>query len=84
MISTETGFGSDADIIFQKQDSKNPPSDHLCYIVISPAYRSAIQRRFPAVLKRDGLAVSNHVLYAIDRTNPYPSQQTCSRTRKPS
>jgi len=35
MISTKTGFGSDTDIIFQKQirsDSENPLSNHLCQI----------------------------------------------------
>jgi len=40
-------------------------SDATDYIVISPAHRSAIQRRFPAVLKRNGLAISNQVLYVI-------------------
>jgi len=40
-------------------------SDTTEYIAISPAYRSAIQCRFPAVLKRDGLTVFNHVLYVI-------------------
>jgi len=29
------------------------------------AYRSAIRRRLPAVLKRDGLAFSNHGLHVI-------------------
>jgi len=35
------------------------------YIAISPAYRSTIQRWFPVDMKRDGLAVSYHVLYVI-------------------
>jgi len=38
-------------------------------MAISPAYRSAIHGSFPAVSKRDGLAVSNHVLYVIGLTN---------------
>jgi len=46
---------------FALQSSVTP--DATDYIGTSPACRSAIQRRFPAVLKRDGLAVSNHVLY---------------------
>jgi len=43
-------------------------SDATDYIAISPAYQSAIQCRFPVVLKRDGLTVSNHVLYVIGST----------------
>ena len=35
------------------------------HITISPAYRSAVQRRFPPVWKCNGLAVSKHVLYVI-------------------
>jgi len=37
----------------------------------NPAYRSDIQRLFPAVFKRDGLAVLNHVLYVIINTNTF-------------
>jgi len=40
-------------------------SDATDYIAISPAYRSAIQRLFLVVFKRDELAVYNHVLYVI-------------------
>jgi len=40
-------------------------SDAADYIVISPTCRSSIQCRFPPVLKRGGLAVSNHVSYVI-------------------
>jgi len=47
----------------------NVTSDTMDYIAISPVYRSAIQRRFPADLKRDRLAVSNHVLYVIGEHN---------------
>ena len=43
-------------------------SDATDHVAISPAYRSTIQRRFPAVLKRDGLTVSNHVLYVFVQT----------------
>jgi len=46
-------------------------SDTTDYMAISLAYRSAIQCHFPAVLKRDGLSVSNHVIcHCIDRP-PY-------------
>jgi len=40
-------------------------SDATDYIVISPVYRSAVQGRFPVVLERDGLAISNHMLCAF-------------------
>ena len=33
------------------------------YMMISPAYRSAVQRRLPDVLERDGLADTSHVFW---------------------
>ena len=36
-------------------------SDAMGYIPISPAYRSAVKRRLPDVLERDGLADASHV-----------------------
>ena len=43
----------------------NVKYDVTDYIAISPAYRSTTNRRFPAILKRDGPTVSNHVFSVI-------------------
>jgi len=47
--------------IFLFKVHQSVKSDVMDYMPISPAYRSAVQRRLPDVLGRDGLAYASHV-----------------------
>jgi len=47
--------------IFLFKVHQSVKSDAMDHMPISPAYRSAIQRRLPDVLERDGLADISHV-----------------------
>jgi len=47
--------------IFLFKVHQSVKSNAMDYMPVSPAYRSAVQRRLPEVLERDGLADTNHV-----------------------